>query len=415
MMSCGELFITSKGQNYKCLYDEKDGDLIRQYKWSVEKGYARANHIYMHRLILGVTDPKIEVDHIDHNTLNNQRSNLRLCSHSENQRNRDKIKGAVRFKGVSRHYGKYRARITCNNKEIYLGSFRSEKTAAKVYDRFSRKLHKEFGVMNFSRVAEEPLQLTFSFREPSIARKVSIKLIERAIKNDWVKELAFYHIMKYRFINGCIYNYRSRKKEISAMFNISIITLNSYLKKLMEEDLIADHSGNLKIMSLKDFIRRWEKSIIFIKEDHSLFDIECLLYGKLIERKGKQQAFIVSIRRFGRDDKLNDELREKPFHPSLSCRTVAKVINVSEFKAFKVIKNLIRLNVIKTHKQKPKLISNDYFDLNSVTDYPGYRFKIEERLYEQYGSRIEFLEFPIYLPNITINQYKRLINKNIKN
>lgn len=62
MMSCGELFITSKGQNYKCLYDEKDGDLIGQYKWSVENGYARANHIYMHRLILGFTDPKIEED-----------------------------------------------------------------------------------------------------------------------------------------------------------------------------------------------------------------------------------------------------------------------------------------------------------------------------------------------------------------
>jgi hypothetical protein len=413
-MACCELVITSKGKDYKCLYDEEDGDLVQEYRWSVEKGYARANHKYMHRLILGVTDPKIQVDHIDHNTLNNHRSNLRLCNNSENQCNRHKIRGSVRFKGVNRHKGRYLARITCNNKVIYLGSFRSEITAAKAYDKACKKLHKEFGVMNFSEIEGEPLQLTFVFREPNEARKASIKLIDKAMRNDWIKQLGFYHLLKLRFINGCIYNYRSRKKELAGMFDISINTLNSYLKKLKEEGLIVDHSDNLKLKSLRDFNKRGKKCIILISYSHSLVDVVCLLYGKVIERRGKQQAFVESARRFGRGDKLNSGLCENPFHPSLSYRTIAKLINVSEYKAFNVINILNRLEVIRTLKQKPKLISRDYFDLHSVEDLPGYRFIIGKRLYKQYGNRIEFLQFPIYLPHITNDQYKRFIIRNMK-
>ncbi len=64
----------------------------RAHKW-----YARAKvwdsaaktcrTLMMHRLVMGVADPAIEIDHKDNNGLNNRRStNLRLCSHQENHR-----------------------------------------------------------------------------------------------------------------------------------------------------------------------------------------------------------------------------------------------------------------------------------------------------------------------------------------
>ena len=72
------------------------------------------------------------------------------------------------------------------------------------------------------------------------------------------------------------------------------------------------------------------KSLIEIDENYSLWDVTCLLYAKLIERKARQQAFKVSLRRFGRGEKLNSELCENPFHPSLSYRTIAKLLSISE-------------------------------------------------------------------------------------
>jgi hypothetical protein len=194
--------------------------------------------------------------------------------------------------------------------------------------------------------------------------------------------------------------------EIAIKFNISSRTLYNYLKFLRSKDLVCDHATNLMLKSIKLFIGN-QKAIIRIDNSHDLFDVTCLLYCKLIEQKAKQQAFAESARRFGRGrgDRDISIQSESPFLPSLSSRTIAKLLNVSEFKAFQVTKNLVRLGVIKTEKQKPQLVSKNFTALECVEDMPGYRYNVGTNLFEIFGARIEFMQFPVYLKKISLKQY----------
>lgn len=105
--------------------------------------------IFLHREILGLTNPKIQGDHINHDTLNNKRSNLRAVTISQNQRNR---KGAQRnsksgIRGV--HWFKrdkcWRAYIMVNYKFMHLGYFDNLQDAAKAYAKANKKYFGEFG------------------------------------------------------------------------------------------------------------------------------------------------------------------------------------------------------------------------------------------------------------------------------
>jgi hypothetical protein len=215
-------------------------------------------------------------------------------------------------------------------------------------------------------------------------RKTSIKLIEKAISEKWVRQLAFFHILKSRFNNSCIYNYRSRMNELALSFNISEKTLYNYFRDLRSKELVCDHANNLKLKSIRQ-LKSWKKTLLEIDLSHDLWDVTCLLYAKLIERKAQQQSFRESVRRFGRGDRYKDGLSENPFHPSLSYRTIAKILNTSENKAFRVVKNLNRLGIIKTAKQKPNLITSDFTALKSIEDYPGYRFNLGNCLLRSSG------------------------------
>ena len=104
---------------------------MKSYNFSqMEKKY----HFYVHRLVahdfLENPDNKQLVDHIDGNRQNNQVTNLRYATISENNRNRLKsIKSTTsRYKGVywSKENSKWRARIEVNGKKIHLGYFDNE-------------------------------------------------------------------------------------------------------------------------------------------------------------------------------------------------------------------------------------------------------------------------------------------------
>ena len=142
--------------------DDEDYELVKNYKWradwsfGMQAFYARAyfivinekyKHIRMHRLILGVTDPKIQVDHINHNTLDNRRSNLRICTASENQYNAGKRKDSTSgYKNVIWHKGakKWIARITVSKKRLHLGLFSTPEEAYKAYCEAAIRYHGEF-------------------------------------------------------------------------------------------------------------------------------------------------------------------------------------------------------------------------------------------------------------------------------
>ena len=133
------------------LIDPSDGPLVLPYKWSTAGRYAFAiidgKRVMMHRLILDPPDDLL-VDHEDGDGLNNQRYNLRACTHSENMRNRNKASGESKFKGVWLSRNSWRAEINLNGKKIRLGSFDTETKAAKAYDRAAIELFGDFAKTN---------------------------------------------------------------------------------------------------------------------------------------------------------------------------------------------------------------------------------------------------------------------------
>ena len=79
---------------------------------------------------------KIIVDHIDENPLNNRLDNLQLWSHRNNIAKGYKSKGGTsEYTGVywDKDVNKWRANITINGKNKYLGRFTCELKAAKAY------------------------------------------------------------------------------------------------------------------------------------------------------------------------------------------------------------------------------------------------------------------------------------------
>jgi hypothetical protein len=150
------------------IVDATDFEFVSQLKWHAGHGrngvmYADCKGIstldgkryvtLMHRFILGITDPKIHVDHIDHDGLNNRRCNLRACTHAQNQANaRKHSDGSSQYRGVS--LDKKTGRWTARARRIWLGCFAKEEDAARAYDVALVEQFGEFARTNFPRQAQ---------------------------------------------------------------------------------------------------------------------------------------------------------------------------------------------------------------------------------------------------------------------
>lgn len=153
------------------IIDEEDDNKISGYNWTVlecpNASYARANSqvnkksttILMHRLIMKAQKGQ-EIDHINHNGLDNRKCNLRFCTHSQNQMNRRIQKKTSEYKGVhwDRVTKRWQSAIKQNQKLIFLGRFANKKEAAMAYDEAASKLFGEFACLNFP--ADLPRLLT---------------------------------------------------------------------------------------------------------------------------------------------------------------------------------------------------------------------------------------------------------------
>lgn len=146
-------------QGKHAIVDTVDFERISKFKWAYSNGYARRvirPHrtkqvvIFMHREVLYVPDGMLP-DHINGNGIDNRRSNLRVCTRSQNCRNKQKIRSKTtsKYKGVywSKTQRKWKAEIKIDRAtktRRCLGSFSSEYQAAMAYRIAALKYHKEF-------------------------------------------------------------------------------------------------------------------------------------------------------------------------------------------------------------------------------------------------------------------------------
>ena len=102
--------------------------------------------VYLHRLITN-TPKGFEVDHINHDKLDNRKCNLRICTRSENLCNKVlSDKNTSGYKGVcySKDKKKWQAVIGKSNKSTYLGYFNTPEEAYAAYCKAAKELHGEF-------------------------------------------------------------------------------------------------------------------------------------------------------------------------------------------------------------------------------------------------------------------------------
>lgn len=136
------------------LVDDDDFEWLSKFKWHALGGRYAANrkghkgtYRYMHKMI---TNFKM-TDHIDGNGFNNQKTNLRFATPSQNMCNRGLQKNSTSgFKGVSfnRNIGKYRAYIKINGHQKHIGYFSDIEKAAAAYNKKALELHGEFARLN---------------------------------------------------------------------------------------------------------------------------------------------------------------------------------------------------------------------------------------------------------------------------
>jgi len=128
---------------------------LGHYKVQESLGLPRQKSLRMHRVIMNAPEG-MEVDHKDRNTLNNQRSNLKICTHGENQLNQGNW-GKSMYRGVNithtfngyRYYKSIRAQININGKVTHLGCFKTEEEAARKYDQVAKSIYGELANLNF--------------------------------------------------------------------------------------------------------------------------------------------------------------------------------------------------------------------------------------------------------------------------
>jgi hypothetical protein len=157
------MLIDSKGEQFAVFIDLEDFPRVSCHKWWVRKkrrtyyafGEAWVNRkrvtFRLHRFIMGCDDPLIEVDHKNHNGLDNRKGNLRLATTEQNRCNcKPYSNNKSGFKGVFWEQGRERwaAYITSKRKRRHLGRFLTRDDAAKAYDAAAKELHGDFARLN---------------------------------------------------------------------------------------------------------------------------------------------------------------------------------------------------------------------------------------------------------------------------
>jgi len=147
------------------IVDAADHGMLAKWKWYACEAYpglfyaqrtTKTNgirrEILMHRLLMNAADGQI-VDHVNGDSLDNRRSNLRLCDVPQNTWNTRKRRSDAksRYFGVTQHSTtrRWQATIVVRGVYMFLGVWDSEEDAARAWDSAALHFRCEFAALNF--------------------------------------------------------------------------------------------------------------------------------------------------------------------------------------------------------------------------------------------------------------------------
>lgn len=156
-MTAADAIAIPLGNGGQALVDAADLQLVAAIRWRrSNKGYAtgrwpgpdgQMRSSFMHRLILGAP-PGLQVDHINHDRLDNRRSNLRLATGSQNNANRRHADGKYRGVIYNRGKRKWQAYLGVRGRQLHLGYFETAEQAAAAYNDAARREFDAFATLN---------------------------------------------------------------------------------------------------------------------------------------------------------------------------------------------------------------------------------------------------------------------------
>lgn len=155
------IIISDTYGRFNAKIDKSDVEKCADLRWGIRKAYGRRDGTYyiggskggsvilLHRFILDVTSRDEIVDHINGDTLDCRRENMRVCDHNKNAMNKrhNKLNTSGR-KGVVWYYynglNKWMAYIRVNKKLINLGYYENFDDAAKAREEAEERYFGEF-------------------------------------------------------------------------------------------------------------------------------------------------------------------------------------------------------------------------------------------------------------------------------
>lgn len=152
------------------MIDDEDLEAVSRHKWhmvdtkgnnheyartSIKQPDGRLRKVRLHRFLMQPPSDMV-IDHINGNGLDNRRSNLRICTHSQNTMNQkaqvgrsSKYRGVFRHKTPNKKWDRWRANVQTKGKRFDVGLFVEEEDAARAYDKKAREIFGEFARLNF--------------------------------------------------------------------------------------------------------------------------------------------------------------------------------------------------------------------------------------------------------------------------
>jgi len=161
MKTVKRLISLTKGK--RVIVDPDDYEEQTAHKWYAKKGNRRMKQpryyaarslkgktIFMHRQIMRCPED-MEVDHINGDTLDNRKDNLRICTRADNNYNSSSRIATSSYKGVCFHKStnKWQVQISYKRRKHHIGTYSHEVLAAKAYDDRASELFGEFARLNF--------------------------------------------------------------------------------------------------------------------------------------------------------------------------------------------------------------------------------------------------------------------------